>query len=407
MPNRFARHRIQIVSGAVGLVVGALVVGGIWGVSAAVQGPSISAAVVPKPSTSTEPDAAPSASRTPVLGALGGEAPDDSGKDGGSSKGNSSRKGSSTAGGTGGTATAAPAAACASPTVRVSTAAALTAALRAAKAGAVIALANGTYSGNFEGTAQGTATKPIALCGGSGAVLDGGDPTDGYVVHLDGGAYWTLSGFTVQNGQKGVMLDDTQHSVVQGLTVRKIGDEAVHVRANSSDNTLRGNHVSETGLRKPKFGEGIYIGSSKNNWCDVSDCKPDRSDRNVVTANTITGTGAENVDIKEGTTGGVLSDNSFDGSGMQGQNHADSWVDVKGNGWSVTGNRGVHSTLDGFQTHELLDGWGTDNTFSGNTVDLGNSDGVAFAFRPVLGNTVSCDNDVVGSNEFSTTKCTS
>lgn len=242
---------------------------------------------------------------------------------------------------------------------------------------------------------------------GSGAVLDGGDPSDGYVMHLDGGAYWTLSGFTVQNGQKGVMLDDTQHSVLQGLTVRKIGDEAMHVRANSSDNTVRGNHVSETGLRKPKFGEGIYIGSSKNNWCDVSDCKPDRSDRNVVTENTITDTAAENVDIKEGTTGGVLSDNSFDGAGMQGQNHADSWVDVKGNGWSVTGNRGVHSILDGFQTHELLDGWGTDNTFSGNTVDLGNSDGVAFAFRPVLGNTVSCDNDVVGSNEFSTTKCTS
>jgi hypothetical protein len=237
-------------------------------------------------------------------------------------------------------------------------------------------------------------------------VLDGGDPSDGYVLHLDGASYWTLSGFTVQNGQKGVMLDDTQHSVLQGLTVRRTGDEAVHLRANSSDNTVRGNSVSETGLRKPKFGEGIYVGSSKNNWCQVSDCKPDRSDRNVVTGNTVADTGAENVDIKEGTTGGVLSDNSFDGTGMQGQNHADSWVDVKGNGWSITGNRGTNSILDGFQTHELMSGWGTDNTFTDNTVDLGNSDGVAFAFRPVLGNTVSCDNHVVGSNELSTTKCT-
>lgn len=401
MTNLFERHRVQILSGVVGLVAGAVIVGGIWGVSAAVRGPETVAAPAPSSSATTDPGRAPSASRTPQLGTLG--------DDGGSDKAGSGGSGTSggTANGSGGTATAAPAAACTSPTIRVSTADALKSALEDAKAGDVIALANGTYDGTFEGTATGTASQPIALCGGSGAVLDGGDPSDGYVMHLDGGAYWTLSGFTVQNGQKGVMLDDTQHSVLQGLTVRKIGDEAMHVRANSSDNTVRGNHVSETGLRKPKFGEGIYIGSSKNNWCDVSDCKPDRSDRNVVTENTITDTAAENVDIKEGTTGGVLSDNSFDGAGMQGQNHADSWVDVKGNGWSVTGNRGVHSILDGFQTHELLDGWGTDNTFSGNTVDLGNSDGVAFAFRPVLGNTVSCDNDVVGSNEFSTTKCTS
>lgn len=402
MPDRFRRHRVQLVSGAVGLVVGAGLVGGIWGVSAAITGPDTVAA--PPTSTASAPadaQGAPTPSRTPELGPLDGDGSAD-GADPDATPG----PGSATSGTSGRTPAAGPAASCGTPTVRVGTADALTKALDRARAGDVIALADGTYQGTFEGTATGTAAQPIALCGGSGAVLDGGDPSDGYVLHLDGAAYWTLSGFTVQNGQKGVMLDDTQHSVLQGLTVRRTGDEAVHLRANSSDNTVRGNSVSDTGLRKPKFGEGIYVGSSKNNWCKVSDCQPDRSDRNVVTGNTVADTAAENVDIKEGTTGGVLSDNSFDGAGMQGQNHADSWVDVKGNGWSITGNRGTNSILDGFQTHELLSGWGTDNTFSGNTVDLGNSDGVAFAFRPVLGNTVSCDNDVVGSNEFSTTTCT-
>jgi hypothetical protein len=397
MANFFREHRPQFVTGGVGLVVGAMIVGGIWVASAAggsadAAGPSASSASSARAGSSS---GTPTPSRSAGSGSASGS---------GSTSGSGSASGSGSTSGSG-SASGATAASCATATTTVSTAAQLTAALAAAAPGDVIAMKPGTYTGNFEGTASGTAADPIALCGGSGAVLDGGDTDKGYVLHLQRAAYWTLAGFTVQNGQKGVMFDDVQHSVIDGLTVTKIGDEAVHLRAGSSDNTVRDSTVTDTGLRKPQFGEGIYVGSSKSNWCTVSDCKQDSSDRNVVTGNTISGTAAENVDIKEGTTGGTLSDNSFDGTGMQGQNHADSWVDVKGNGWTVSGNRGVHSTLDGFQTHELLDGWGTDNTFTGNTVDLGNSDGVAFAFRPVLGNTVSCDNTVIGSNEFSTTKC--
>lgn len=382
MPTFWERHRPQLVSGVVGLAVGALVVGGIWAANALGPGgggDEAGATTASRPTPSASPRATPRLG--PLDDAAGGATP--------------------SAGATGATA-----ASCGRSTARVSSAAQLTSALSAARAGDVIALADGTYTGTFEATATGTADRPIALCGGSGAVLDGGDPSDGYVLHLDGAAYWTLSGFTVQNGQKGVVFDQTTHSTIRGVTVQHIGDEAVHLRADSTDNTVTDTTVSDTGLRKPQFGEGIYVGSSKNNWCAVTDCQPDRSDRNVVTGNTISRTAAENVDIKEGTTGGVLSDNSFDGSGMQGQNHADSWVDVKGNDWTVTGNRGVHSILDGFQTHELEDGWGTDNTFADNTVDLGNTTGVAFALRPVLGNTVSCDNRVIGSNELSTTKCT-
>jgi hypothetical protein len=379
MPNSFRDHRPQLVTGAVGLVIGAVVVGGIWLASASGDhdGPTTASSSAPSASASS-----------------------------GSATDTASKPSRSAAAGTGGGAATGDPVRCTGATTTVKSASQLTAALRDAAPGDVIALAAGTYTGNFEGTASGTQSDPITLCGGSSAVLDGGETEKGYVLHLQGVSWWKLAGFTVQNGQKGVMFDDVQHSVIDGLTVTKIGDEAVHLRAGSSDNTVSGTTVTDTGLRKPQFGEGIYIGSSKSNWCTVSDCKQDSSDRNVITGNTISGTAAENVDIKEGTTGGTLSDNSFDGTGMQGQNHADSWVDVKGNDWTISGNRGVHSTLDGFQTHELLSGWGTDNTFTGNTVDLGNSDGVAFAFRPVEGNTVSCDNEVIGSNEFSTTKCT-
>ena len=164
----------------------------------------------------------------------------------------------------------------------MTTAAELTAALAAPQPGAVILLADGVYTGNFVATGAGTAGQPIRLCGGRGAVLDGGGPGDGYVLHLNRASYWTVQGFTVRNGQKGVMLDETTQSVIQGLMVEGIGDEAIHVRRFSSDNRVAGNTVAGAGLRKPKFGEGIYIGTAESNWCDISSCEPDKSDRNEV-----------------------------------------------------------------------------------------------------------------------------
>src|SRR5690606_38506571 len=100
-----------------------------------------------------------------------------------------------------------------------------------------------------------------------------------------------------------------------GYGVHVSGADRVRLRAGSSDGPVRGNVVRETGLRKPKFGEGIYVGNARSNWCRYCACEPDRSDRNVVEGNDIAGTTAENVDVKEGTTGGVLRDNKLSGDG--------------------------------------------------------------------------------------------
>lgn len=299
------------------------------------------------------------------------------------------------------TAAAAPAE-CGDATVLVETADELVAALAAAAPGDVIAMAPGTYTGNFVATASGTAEKPIALCGTADSILDGGDVEKGYVFHLDAAQYWQLTGFSVTNGQKGVMADTTVGSVIEGLTVSRTGDEAVHLRNFSTDNVVRNNTISDTGHRKPKFGEGIYIGTAESNWCDISDCQPDRSDRNVVEGNTISATTSESVDIKEGTTGGVLRNNTFDGSSLQ---EADSWVDVKGNDWLIEGNTGTNSYLDGFQTHEILDGWGTGNTFTNNSATV-NGDGFGFSLTPVRDNVVECSNAVEAAGEgFSNVDC--
>ena len=277
----------------------------------------------------------------------------------------------------------------------VSTADDLDDALSAAGPGDVIRLEPGTYSGEFTASAAGTEAEPITLCGPADAVLDGGGTDDGYVLHLDGAAHWVLSGFSVQNGQKGVMADATTFTVIEGLSVSRIGDEAIHLRGFSTDNTVRGNTIRDTGLRKPKFGEGVYVGTAESNWCDVSGCEPDASDRNVVEGNDIAATTSESVDIKEGTSDGVVRGNTFDGSDISG---ADSWVDVKGNGWLIENNSGENSPVDGYQTHEILEGWGTDNVFRGNTATV-NGEGFGYSLTPELGNVVECSNEAAGAAE--------
>jgi nitrous oxidase accessory protein NosD len=284
---------------------------------------------------------------------------------------------------------------CPAPTVRVDDPDGLTEALDNATPGTTISLADGTYGGAFVATASGTAEQPIFLCGGAGAVLDGGNIKGDYGFHLDHASYWRLVGFTITGSQKGVVADGTTGSVIQNLTVHDIGDEAIHLRASSTDNVVLGNTIGRTGLRRDKFGEGVYVGSAVSNWCMINDCQPDRSDRNVVEGNKISQTTAESVDIKEGTTGGVVKGNTFDGGGLSG---ADSWVDVKGNNWLVKGNTGTNSPLDGFQTHQILKGWGDHNLFTDNTAAV-NGPGLGFALRPPLSNVVACDNQVTGAAE--------
>jgi hypothetical protein len=287
----------------------------------------------------------------------------------------------------------------------VATADALRDALAAAAPGDVIQLAPGRYAGEFRMTASGTPERPITLCGGPQSVLDGGGIDGGYVVHLDHATHWRLVGFAVTNGQKGVMADGTVGSVIQGLIVTRIGDEAIHLRNFSTDNLVTGNVVDTTGLRREKFGEGIYIGTAESNWCDITGCQPDRSDRNVVEGNTIRNTTAEAIDVKEGTTGGVVRGNTFDGSAIT-DDGADSWVDIKGNEWLIEGNSGVNSPLDGFQTHEILDGWGNRNVFRGNAAVV-NGPGFGFSLTPARDNVVTCDNTASGAGEgVSNVRCT-
>jgi hypothetical protein len=282
---------------------------------------------------------------------------------------------------------------CAVPTDRVvpvATPTQLKAALAAANPGDRISLADGVYGGtSYTLTRSGTALQRIHVCGGPGAVLDFGVTTLGVLFSLKA-SYVDLVGFTVRNAQKGVVADGASYDLLDRLTVSQIGDEAIHLRTNSHDNKVTNSSVHDTGLRVAGYGEGVYVGSATNNWCTYTACNPDHSDNNLVQGNQFWSTGAEAVDIKEGTVGGTVADNTFDGTGSG----ALSWVDVKGNNWIIRGNTGHVALRDGFLTEIAAAGWGTNNTFLLNTADV---QGPGYGLRVGAGNIVACTNVVTGA----------
>ncbi|ONH26822.1 hypothetical protein [Pseudofrankia asymbiotica] len=275
----------------------------------------------------------------------------------------------------------------------------LTAALKAARPGTIVRMAAGRYVGDLGITVSGTEASPIWLCGSPDAVIDGEDDAK-YLLYLNKVSWVRVVGFSLRGGRKGLVADSVHNSIIASLHVSQIGDEAIHLRTASTDNTVIGNVIRDTGNRSEKFGEGIYVGSATSNWCTYTDCQPDRSNRNSVIGNDIADTTSENIDIKEGTEGGVVRDNRLSGSGMVA---TDSWIDVKGNGWLVENNTGTTdggSIEDGIQTHVVEEGWGRQNTIRGNqlTVD-GEGYGVYIHDGKGTLNVVGCDNKVTGAKK--------
>jgi hypothetical protein len=117
---------------------------------------------------------------------------------------------------------------------------------------------------------------------------------------------------------------------------------------------------------------------------------PDRSDRVQILNNRIVNTTAEGIDVKEGTTGGTIAGNVFSNAGHSGIHFADSWVDVKGNGWRIEGNSGSRTKLDAFQVHRTIPGWGNGNAFQGNSVGAGVPGYEVSIASGTTGNTVAC-----------------
>ena len=145
---------------------------------------------------------------------------------------------------------------------------------------------------------------------------------------------------------------------------------------------MQGNTVRDTGLRRDKFGEGVYIGTAESPTGATSPtASPTTATATSCAATRISATTAESVDIKEGTTGGIVDRQHV--RRRRAQRLARRLLGRRqGQRLADRGQHRAQRAADGFQTHEVVDGWGTDNVFTGNTAEV-NGPGCGFHFAPV------------------------
>lgn len=271
-------------------------------------------------------------------------------------------------------------------TVYVDTTTELENALGNAQPGDVISVAPGTYqltatqtvgirSVYFHAGANGTSSNPITLESADAsnpAILMGGDIANaGYTLYITGD-YWRVNDINVTHGQKGIVLDNSNHTHLNAVQVYHVGQEAIHVRDGSSNVIIENSYVTDTGATMDAtdwgFAEGIYIGSDRSVWevnegTSGSNAAPgagyDRKVYNTIVRNNITGSlvRAEPMDIKEGASGTLVEGNTFLGAGIVGDsyNYADSFIDVKSFNTTIRDNVGYrqnNSNID-MDIHEI------------------------------------------------------
>lgn len=251
--------------------------------------------------------------------------------------------------------------------IEVSSGVELANALATAKPGDFIHLLDGIYRGDFVVNRSGTAKKGIAIYGSRRAVVESQDIKNSYGLYLEAD-YWTLFGFSIRRAGKGLVMDHANHNIINGIEIYQIGEEGLHLRNFSSHNLIEKMWIHDIGLDNPQFGEGIYIGSAVSNWPIYTNNEPDRSDNNRIVGNLLgPSLTAEGIDIKEGTTGGEIRNNSF----LTDHNlTVDSWIDIKGNDYEVSHNLGTYEKGSKFRIAvdilQVVDNWGNNNSISDN-----------------------------------------
>ncbi|WP_299604083.1 T9SS type A sorting domain-containing protein [uncultured Aquimarina sp.] len=213
-----------------------------------------------------------------------------------------------------------------------------------------IIIASGTYvapdkfnnqgkASRFASSNDGTSSNPIILRGENPAnppILKGPDGIyDGYALHILGD-YWQVKDIIFEEGSKGIVFDNANYGVIENVTVRELGEEGIHLRDGSSFNLVKNCKVYNVGIKKPGIGEGLYVGSDKNQHAgpgdenDNSKYDPDCNNNTIEGCIVGPNVTAEGVDVKEGTKNTIIRDCVFSAEGISGENSADAFIDLKG-----------------------------------------------------------------------------
>ena len=259
--------------------------------------------------------------------------------------------------------------------------------LEAAMPGDGVELADGDYEQGAVSVRDGLADAPIIVYGSADAVLH--EPVADDVLRIEHDHH-VIHGISIDglHGDPKVLSDYTdQLVVVRGrvegaktiepvlavrlleLNLRRAADECVRLVDHARDTEVAGCTIVECGVRDNEFGgtgkngEGIYIGTSDDQWGETG---PDESRDNWIHDNTIDTRGNECVDVQEGATLNLIEDNTC--TGLR---------DADSGGISIRGNA---------------------NTVRGNLVEGGEGAGVRLGGDDAGGVTYGVDNEVTGND---------
>lgn len=255
-------------------------------------------------------------------------------------------------------------------TIFVSTGQALIKALSTAMPGDSILLEPGVYSnptqqesisdglGNtterkwiFRSAAKGTQDRKIRLASKDTqkpAILKGnGWNADGYGLYLTGDN-WIIENIHITEAAKGIVVDRAKEVIIRNVKIYNIGQEGLHIRDGAQHVTIENSVLKDIGIWNDGYGEGIYIGSDKSVWKEGDGKKLgekgllySRDVHHVFVRSCTLGPNitAEPFDIKEGSSYILIENCDIYGSGVSGENYADSLIDIKGTSIIVRKNR--------------------------------------------------------------------
>ncbi len=271
------------------------------------------------------------------------------------------------------------------------------AAMKIAEPGDEIIIAAGDYTGakktqepdirgkwaRFVGIGNGDAANPIIIRGASSTnrpVLQGpAGRYDGYTMRIVGD-FWIIKDLIITEGSKGVVLDKSNYCEINNVKVHQVAEEGIHFRDGSSNNIATHCEVINTGIIKPEYGEGFYVGSDKAQHDltgTTDDYNPYCFDNTIEYCKVGPQVAAEGVDIKEGTKNTIVRHCEFSAVGISGENSADAFIDLKGayafihnNTFNVDGSSIIAAGID-ILDRGTNDNTGYRNAIFDNTFNLG------------------------------------
>jgi len=182
-------------------------------------------------------------------------------------------------------------------------------AIARSRPGDIVYVKNGTYREDVYIAGKNGGANYITFQNYPGhfPVIRGNGVASGRNKIIDSG-FVKFIGFTITEFQQGLFVEKSNNILLQDLKVYNVGQEAVHIKLNSSLVTLKDSVIYDTGKWQYN-GEGVYIGTSSSQ--QPNSPPYDNTHDITVKGNTIYNTKDECIEAKEGTYSITIDSNKM------------------------------------------------------------------------------------------------